>query len=346
MKNFGIIFLLIISAGLGSCTVGFNNFNKQKFTGLKSIKAPKNQAENNHQSELISADAVEEAHAVLEDQNPLTERLKSAIEDEEEIVIKKDGKLYRMQNAVYDQFVDAIIGTLVPLESSSDLPSDFLEVEVSEISTRAGVTKVFMSSVLDVKEKEYYPNSGTLKNKDDVDEEEGDEDFDSPSLPLKADQPDQTAAFNARFPEKSLVAHENWIEGKNYKYEGSYKNAHYRAARRAFRASLFWLLMMGIGIGILIFGITTIWVFASIGIGLIALSVVVGLALLIKSNVAMRRFRNQIGKAKFSRLSRAKSIRALTVLGLLLFGSIPFLIPFLIFMLISSVAAGKDPSTY
>lgn len=138
---------------------------------------------------------------------------------------------------------------------------------------------------------------------------------------------------------------EKWLEGKDFTYTESLDNKHYKASRRSFRGALFWL---AIGIIPLLISLQVIPIVSSLILSYLILLIVLtcvgfGMFLVTRAMVAMRRFyveRNEVIPKK------AKRIRTLMILWFMLIGSIPFLIPFLIFIVLMQLAAEKEPTSY
>ncbi|MFT4600661.1 MAG: hypothetical protein ACI857_000837 [Arenicella sp.] len=120
--------------------------------------------------------------------------------------------------------------------------------------------------------------------------------------------------------------------------KGDYDNIHFNAARRFFRASLICLA----AIALVLIGAIFVVEIALIALGIF----LVGFFFLMTAAIAMRRFYVKIGAAKFSKLNRARAIRTLIILALILFGCIPFFLPFLIFWLILRGGSKIKPVSY
>lgn len=135
----------------------------------------------------------------------------------------------------------------------------------------------------------------------------------------------------------------HWLDGKQ-KMTGEYDNKDFIMARRFFRLCLL-LLGAFIFFAILVFVLIDTALFIPI---LVILSLIYlgGMTILTNAGIAMRRFYNELGEKRFRRLNRARSIRTLIILGLMLFGCFPFLIPFFICWWVIRARAKKSPTLY
>lgn len=150
---------------------------------------------------------------------------------------------------------------------------------------------------------------------------------------------------------------ERWLEGK-FQYTGDLDNKDYRASRRFFRAALFWLIPLVIaglllamffvsaagGTAIISGALGAIIMLFSFNLG--ATSFFVGMMYLLASATAMRRFHNHMSEQGKELPKKPKNQRVLVVLGLMLFGSVPFLIPFFIMWAWYRARAKTTPSMY
>jgi hypothetical protein len=146
MKTKQFILLGILVALLSSCGGGFNNFNRQKHTGLKSLPTAYQSQEKNEKKKTESpvskvAETFEKERKVLE-VNPKVENIKKAISNNEPVIIKKGDEYYLIENPLYDQFYNKLFGKFTQVKKE-DLGDSWLQLGISEttaLNDRNGLT--------------------------------------------------------------------------------------------------------------------------------------------------------------------------------------------------------------
>ena len=162
MKTTIFNIILLCTLGMTSCQVGFNNFNKQKFTGLRGINAV--YTENSKDNTVSAKDEVLNANKNSDGEpdsdissavndTPETTMIKQAIEAKDTIIVNIGGKFYRVENPFYDDIYSALIGPLVPVVED-DLPEYYLEVEAASFEERTGQTLIYADQIKKVSYKE------------------------------------------------------------------------------------------------------------------------------------------------------------------------------------------------
>jgi len=135
MKTKQFILFGILVVFISSCGGGFNNFNRQKYTGLKSIPTAyqsQEKKENKKTESPVSkvAETFEKEQKVLE-VNPKVESIKKAINNNEPVIIKKGEDYFLIENPLYDQFFNKLYGKFTPVQKE-DLGDSWLELGISE----------------------------------------------------------------------------------------------------------------------------------------------------------------------------------------------------------------------
>ncbi len=135
MKSIFQLSIIVICLVLASCGIGSRNFQKQKFTNLKSIKSS---YEVNENASLAFSDEEAPTQAVsieteleLDDEDPKVSLIKTAIDNGQTIVIHHGEKQYRVKDPIYDAFYNNLFGELVEVDSDIKFDSA-LEFELDE----------------------------------------------------------------------------------------------------------------------------------------------------------------------------------------------------------------------
>ena len=175
MKTKHLLIVSLLGIIFTSCGGGFNNFNKQKYTGLKSIPTAyqsQEKAEKKKTESPVSkvAETFEKEQIVFE-VNPKVENIKKAITNNEPVIVKKGDEYFLIENPLYDQFYNKLYGKFTPV-NKEDLGDAWLELGISEttaLNERNGLTindEVVIEKAYS--EKELANNNISIENKPDV----------------------------------------------------------------------------------------------------------------------------------------------------------------------------------
>ncbi|MEO9533681.1 MAG: hypothetical protein ABJG68_01680 [Crocinitomicaceae bacterium] len=135
MKTKQLLIVTLFSLIFTSCGGGFNNFNKQKYTGLKSIptayQSQEKKEDKKPENPLLKVAETFESEQQVTAENPDADKIKKAIESNEPIIIKKGEDYYLVDDPLYDQFYNKLHGKFTQVDKD-DLGSSWFEVEISE----------------------------------------------------------------------------------------------------------------------------------------------------------------------------------------------------------------------
>ena len=124
--------LLSLAVVLTSCGLNHNNFQRQKFTNLKSMKSVKESTTESLNTFIDNELEIEENDEFsLELEDPKVTAIKDAIDNGKTIVLNQKGKQYRLKNPIYDGFYNSLFGDIEEVDTDVTFDSA-LELDVAE----------------------------------------------------------------------------------------------------------------------------------------------------------------------------------------------------------------------
>jgi len=201
MKSTFHLSIITICLFLSSCGIGSRNFQKQKFTNLKSIKSSYEVNESstlafsedealNEVVSMYSQDQVE-----LDDEDPKVSLIKTAIDNGQTIVIHHGEKQYRVKDPIYDAFYNNLFGELV--EVPSDIKFDSaLEFELDEQKPLAESDGIAINDLVQLQKETIEPKEVI----EDVKEEDEIKSFKRPTFKERKKWPEITKEEQKKSP--------------------------------------------------------------------------------------------------------------------------------------------------
>lgn len=158
MKKVFQLTVLLLLIGLTSCMSGFQNFSKQKFTGLKQMKPVKTESIDEKDPRTDPAVIAEQGSTYSADKIQLLDNqdevnvgmLKKAIEDKEQIIVRVKGKTYRLENPLYDDFYKSVIGVMTAI-GDEEVPREYVEILADSYENRLGKHSIYLDEIKNVR---------------------------------------------------------------------------------------------------------------------------------------------------------------------------------------------------